>query len=74
MWLIFNGVVLWRNIKHAWLKIDDAYTRILRSFGFSVIGFLVSGLTVAFFSTAAVMLFLSMGISATNVSRPVKWR
>lgn len=74
MWLIFNGVVLWRNIKHTWLKRDDAYTRILRSFGFSVIGFLAAGLTVAFFSTAAVMLFLAMGIAATSVPGLRKWR
>ena len=74
MWLIFNGVVICRNIKHAWLKMDDAYTRVLRSFGFSVIGFLASGLTVAFFSTAAVMLFLSMGIAATCASGLRKWR
>lgn len=73
-WLVFNGLVLWRNVKHAWFKLDDTYARILRSFGFTVIGFLASALTVAIFSTAAVMLFLSLGIAATSVHRPAKWR
>ena len=46
----------------------------LSSFGFSVIGFFTTGLTVAFFSTAAVMLFLTMGIAATSASDLRKWR
>ena len=73
-WLVFNGVVIWKNVKRTWLELGDTHTCILRSFGFSVIGFLASGLSVAFFSTAAVMLFLSLGVAATSVYGPVKRR
>jgi hypothetical protein len=63
-WLLFNISVLWQNIKWHWLKKNNGYSQLSRSFAFSVIGFLVSGLTVAFFSTGAVMLYLAIGIAA----------
>lgn len=64
-WLAFNISVLKSNIENHWIAGDDLHARLLRSCGFTIIGFLFSGLTVSFFSTAAVMLFLLMGIAST---------
>lgn len=64
-WLAFNYSVLKSNIKNYWIDQDDLHARLLRSFGFSIFGFIFSGLTVAFFSTAAIILFFFLGIAST---------